>query len=83
MQFFFGGFIHRDEAFNVIQLQRKAVEEEDEFMREQEKKKNAEKGDAMLSQYKTLKKIDLVTDIVQDLEADLKPKESKCKCIII
>jgi hypothetical protein len=82
VQFLFGGFIHRDDAFNVIRLQQQAVEEEDEMLRNQEKQKTAEKGDNMLHHYKTLSKIN-ASEIVESLEADMTPKQSRCRCIII
>jgi len=80
-EYLFGSFIHRDDAFNCITLQIRAVEEEDEFLRDQEKKKTAERSDAMLHQYKTLNKIN-AEEIIESLEPK-KKKEKKCLCTII
>jgi len=80
----FSNFIHRDRAFEAIEMQRMAVEEAKMKSTEDKNKQEAQANDKMVESYRTLNKIQ-ASDYVKELEEELgvASKSSTCSCTIL
>jgi hypothetical protein len=84
VEILFSNFIHRDRAFEAIEMQRMAVEEAKMKSIEDKNKQEAQANDKMVESYRTLNKIQ-ASDYVKELEEELgvASKSSTCSCTIL
>lgn len=77
----FGSFIHRDEAYNTIETQKREAEELIRRKEQEARQKSAQVGDMFVKNYRVADKI-IASEIIDDLSGKKDDKKG-CRCTIL